>query len=81
MDKLVGFKPSHQRGIVRFVLFMQYFKVTPIVLYKEQKSSDSNEIVFFQNKRYKPLEVIGTGKSAVQAILSCILWGKAAHGI
>lgn len=21
-DKLVGFKPSHQRGIVRFVLFM-----------------------------------------------------------
>lgn len=51
------------------------------MLYKEQKSSDSNEIMFFQNKQYKALEVIGTGKSTVQAILFCILWGKAAYRI
>lgn len=36
--------------------------------------------MFFQNKQYKALEVIGTGKSTVQAILFCILWGKA-HSI
>lgn len=51
------------------------------VIYKEQKSSDSNEIMFFQSKQYKTLEVIGTGKSTVQAILFCMLWGKAAHSI
>lgn len=34
--------------------------------------------MFFQNKQYMALEVIGTGKSTVQAILFCILWGKAA---
>lgn len=51
------------------------------MLYGEQKPSDSNEIMFFQNKQYKALEVIETGKSTVQAILSCILWGKAAHSI
>lgn len=32
--------------------------------------------MFFQNKQYKALEVIGTGKSTVQAILFCILWGE-----
>lgn len=37
--------------------------------------------MFFQNKQYKALEVIRTGKSTVQAIVFCILWGKAAHGI
>lgn len=51
------------------------------MLYKEQKSSDSNQIMFFQNKQYKALEVIGTGKSTAQVILSCILWGKAARSI
>jgi hypothetical protein len=51
------------------------------VLYKEQKSSDSNEIMFFQNKQYKALEVVGTGKSTVHALLFCTLWGKAACSI
>lgn len=37
--------------------------------------------MFFQNKQYKALEVIGTGKSTVQAILFCILWVNAAHSI
>ena len=43
------------------------------VLYKEKKSSDSNEIMFFQNKQYMTLEVIGTENSTIQAIVFCIL--------
>ena len=51
------------------------------VLYKEKKSSDSNEIMFFQNKQYMTLEVIGTENSTIQAIVFCILQGKAACSI
>ena len=43
------------------------------VLYKEKKLSDSNEIMFFQNKQYMTLEVIGTENSTIQAIVFCIL--------
>ena len=43
------------------------------VLYKEKKSSDSNEIMFFQNKQYTTLEVVGTENSTIQAIVFCIL--------
>ena len=51
------------------------------VLYKEKKSSDSNEIMFFQNKQYTTLEVVGTENSTIQAIVFCILQGKAACSI
>ena len=43
------------------------------VFYKEKKSSDSNEIMFFQNKQYTTLEVVGTENSTIQAIVFCIL--------
>lgn len=49
------------------------------LLYKEKKSSDSYEIMFFQNKQYTTLEVVGTESGAVQAIVFCILQGKAAR--